>query len=70
MVRTRDGFAVAQALEITPGNPEADTAGLDRLRREVEQSVAEDLEVQFLAALRARSDVRVNPRMLDALAQP
>lgn len=70
MVRTRDGFAVAQVLEVTPGDPEADADALGRLRREVEQSVAADLEVQYLAALRARSDVRLNPRMLDALAQP
>ncbi|MDO9708583.1 peptidylprolyl isomerase [Paracraurococcus lichenis] len=70
MVRTRDGFAVAQVVEITPGNPEADAAALDRIRRELEQSMAQDLEVQFLTALRARSDVRLNPRMLDALAQP
>lgn len=70
MVPTRDGFAVAQVLEITPGNPDADEPALDRLRREVERSVAQDLEVQFMAALRARSDVRVNPRMLESLAQP
>ncbi|MBK1659253.1 peptidylprolyl isomerase [Paracraurococcus ruber] len=70
MVPTRDGFAVAQVLEITPGDPEADKPALDRLKREVEQAVAQDLEVQFVGALRARSDVRLNPRMLDVLAQP
>ncbi|MFZ4406426.1 MAG: peptidyl-prolyl cis-trans isomerase [Paracraurococcus sp.] len=70
MVQTRDGFAVAQVQEITPGDPDADAAGLDRLKRQVEQAMGQDIDVQFLEALRARSDVRLNPRMLDALAQP
>ncbi|TCZ66733.1 peptidylprolyl isomerase [Roseicella aquatilis] len=70
MARTRDGFAVAQVDEITPGDPDADKATLDRFKREAEQALAQDLDVQFLAALRGRSDVRLNPRMLDVLAQP
>jgi peptidyl-prolyl cis-trans isomerase D len=70
MVQTRDGFAVAQVQDITPGDPEADAEGLKRLKRQVEQAMAQDIDVQFLEALRARSDVRLNPRMLDALAQP
>ena len=70
MVQTRDGFAVAQVQEITPGDPEADANGLAELKRQVEQAMAQDIDVQFLGALRARSDVRLNPRMLDLLAQP
>ncbi|MFC7477086.1 peptidyl-prolyl cis-trans isomerase [Dankookia sp. GCM10030260] len=70
MAQTRDGFAVAQVQAITPGDPEADAAGLKRLRGEVAQAMAQDIDVQFLGALRARSDVRLNPRMLDVLAQP
>jgi len=58
---------VAQA---TPGDPAADATGLKRLRGEVAQAMAQDIDVQFLGALRARSDVRLNPRMLDVLAQP
>jgi peptidyl-prolyl cis-trans isomerase D len=70
MVQTRDGFAVVQVQAITPGDPTADAAGLKRLKAEVAQAMAQDIDVQFLGALRARSDVRLNPRMLETLAQP
>ena len=70
MVQTRDGYAVAQLLEVTPGNPDADPAALTRLGGEVSQAMAQDLEIQFMSALRARADVRINPRMVDSLAQP
>ena len=70
MATTRDGFAVAQLLEITPADPDADPAGLERLRRELGQALADDIETQLLAALRARADVRINARLLDSLAQP
>jgi peptidyl-prolyl cis-trans isomerase D len=70
MVQTRDGFAVVQVQAITPGDPAADATGLKRLRGEVAQAMAQDIDVQFLGALRARSDVRLNPRMLETLAQP
>jgi peptidyl-prolyl cis-trans isomerase D len=55
---------------ITPGDPAADANGLKRLKGEVAQAMAQDIDVQFLGALRARSDVRLNPRMLETLAQP
>ncbi len=70
MVPTRDGFAVAQLTEVVPGDPEADPAALTRLKGEVEQAMAGDLEAQFLGTLRARAAVRVNPRLVDQLAQP
>ena len=70
MAQTRDGYAVAQLLEVTPGNPDADPAALTRLSGEVSQAMAQDLEIQFMSALRARADVRINPRMVDSLAQP
>ena len=35
-----------------------------------EASMIRDLELQYAAALRSRSGVQLNPRMLDALAQP
>jgi peptidyl-prolyl cis-trans isomerase D len=63
------GFAVAQLLDITPGDT-GDAAALAKLKGEVAQSMIRDLELQFAAALRSRSGVQLNPRMLDALAQP
>jgi peptidyl-prolyl cis-trans isomerase D len=73
MVPTRDGgFAVAQVTEITGADPEAPANAdtLAALRREAEQAVAQDLELQFLAALRERADARVNPRLVEQLARP
>ncbi|WP_165838730.1 peptidylprolyl isomerase [Roseicella frigidaeris] len=70
MVQTRDGFAVAQVQAIAPGDPAADQEGLERLKGQLNQALAQDIDVALLGALRARSDVRVNPRMLDSLAQP
>lgn len=70
MVPTRDGFAVAQLLDVSEPDPAADADALSRVRREAEQAIAADLEAQFVAALRARADVRINPRLLDSLAQP
>jgi peptidyl-prolyl cis-trans isomerase D len=70
MVPTRDGFAVAQLLEVTEPDPDAAPDALARLRTEAGQAVAADLEAQFVAALRARADVRINPRLMDSLSQP
>ncbi len=70
MAPTREGYAVAQVIEITPADPDADPEALKTLKDGAEQAMANDLEAQFLAALRARADVRVNPRMVELLAQP
>ena len=50
-----------ELLEITQADPDADPATLGRIRDEVSQTMAQDLETQFMAALRAQADVRVNP---------
>ncbi|WP_347544839.1 peptidyl-prolyl cis-trans isomerase [Roseomonas sp. CAU 1739] len=65
MAETRDGFAVAQVTGIVPFDPASDAAALGRVRTEIEQSMQEELEQQFAAALRARSNVRVNTQMLE-----
>jgi peptidyl-prolyl cis-trans isomerase D len=70
MVPTGDGFAVAQLLEVTEPDPESDPAALARVRDEAGRAIATDLEAQFIAALRARADVRINPRLMDSLSQP
>ncbi|MBL6457976.1 SurA N-terminal domain-containing protein [Belnapia sp. T6] len=68
MAQTREGYAVAQLLEVT--KPEVDAAAIGRIRGEVAQAMAGDLEIEYMAALRAQADVRVNPRLVDSLAQP
>ena len=70
MVPTREGFVVAQLLEVTEPDPGANPDALARLRTEAGQAVAADLEAQYVAALRNRADVRINPRLMDSLAQP
>ncbi len=70
MVPTRDGFAVAQLLEVTEPDPDANPDALARLRDEAGRAVGADLEAQYVAALRARADVRINPRLMDSLSQP
>jgi peptidyl-prolyl cis-trans isomerase D len=70
MARTRDGFAVAQLLEVTRPDPAVDPAAMIRLKTEANQIMAGDLETEYVAALRNRADVRINARLLDTLAQP
>lgn len=70
MAETATGFWVAQVAEITPGDPAADPIGLGRLRGEIEQRMQEDLEAQFLAALRGRAGVSVNAALLRRIAGP
>lgn len=70
MVPTREGFAVAQLTRIIPADPDAEPAAMRAVRADLEQAIAADLEVQLLAALRARADIRVNATLLDQLARP
>lgn len=70
MAETATGFLVAQVVEITPGDPGADPVGLGNLRGEIERQMQEDLEAQFLAALRARAGVSVNQAVLRRIAGP
>ncbi|MBW8269114.1 peptidylprolyl isomerase [Caldovatus aquaticus] len=69
MVETRDGFAVAQLVEVMPANPDADPLGLGRIRDQVEQAMTEDLEQQYLVALRHRADVRINAGLMEQVAR-
>ena len=65
MAETRTGFAVAQLTDIIPFNPASDPLGLGRVRTEIEQSMADELEEQFAIALRGRADVRINRALLE-----
>lgn len=68
MAATAAGFAVARLAEIVPADVAADPEGLARVKGEVEQSMQNDLEAQFAAALRARANVTINPAMLEQVA--
>ena len=68
MAQTSAGYAVARLAEIIPADVAADAAGLARVKGEVEQSMQDDLEAQFAAALRARANVTINPAMMEQVA--
>ena len=65
MAEIRGGFAVAAVADILRLDPAADPLGMGRVRVEIEQAVAEDLELQYQAALRARAKVRINQTVLE-----
>jgi peptidyl-prolyl cis-trans isomerase D len=65
MAEIRGGFAVAAVTDILRLDPATDPLGMGRVRVEIEQAVAEDLELQYQAALRARAKVRINQTVLE-----
>ena len=64
MVPTRAGFAVAQLLEVVEANPAEDADALAAARRNAQAQAAEDLEIQFQAALRNRAAPRINQGLM------
>lgn len=70
MVGTAEGFTVAQLREIAVASAETVAARAEALRPQLSEVLAGDFEAQYLAALRARADVRINPRLFDRIAQP
>ncbi len=70
MVETRDGFAVARLVEVVRFDPASDPLGMGRIRGEIEQSMQDELEEQYAAALRARANVRVNSQLLQQVSGP
>ena len=68
MIPTPLSFTIVQLTGISrPQIDEADEA-LATLRGETVSALADDLEAQFAAALRARADVRINLRLMNSLA--
>ncbi|HZH47038.1 MAG TPA: SurA N-terminal domain-containing protein [Roseococcus sp.] len=68
MVQRPQSFAVIQLRGVTHPDLGDATAAVAALRAEASQTMAEDLETQLQAALRARAEVRVNPRAVEQLA--
>ncbi|WP_270936599.1 peptidylprolyl isomerase [Falsiroseomonas oryzae] len=64
MVPTRAGFAVAQLLEVVRPDATAEAEALANARRVAQVQMAEDLEAQFAAALRARAAPRISPALM------
>jgi len=59
MIETSAGFVVAAVAEIIPGAAQAQA--IAERRAELAQAMADDLEAQFVQALRDRADVRIVP---------
>lgn len=68
MVERPQSFAVLQLLGVTEPDLSTSAEALATLRSETTQAMAEDLEAQYQAALRARANVRINPRLVDQIA--
>ena len=69
MVETPEGFIVAKLVEVTAPEPSADPLGATQMRAALAQSVAQDTEVTFAAALRDRAKPTVNRTLLDSVSQ-
>lgn len=65
MAETRSGFAVARLAEVVPFDPASDPLGMGRMRAEIEQSMQDELEQQYAAALRGRAGVSINRALLE-----
>ena len=70
VVEADQAFWVFVPATIEKPDPDADPAGLDRVRRQLAGAVSDDLEMTFATALRDREKVTVNRRLLDSVAQP
>jgi peptidyl-prolyl cis-trans isomerase D len=68
MVERPDSFAVVQLTGVTPADLTGQDQPIAAVRATGAQRMADDIETQYQAALRARADVRVNPRMMDRVA--
>lgn len=66
MVEGQAGFIVAQVVEILPAV--AEPAAIDRRRAEIARELADDLEAQFVQALRERAAVRIAPEAVRQIA--
>ena len=68
MIERTQSFAVMQLLSVVPADLATETVALATLRSETSQAMAEDFEAQYQAALRARANVRINPRLVEQMA--
>lgn len=70
MVETEDGFIVATLAQIVAANPDADVIAFGKMRDALAIGVADDLQAQFVLALRDRGQPRINRTVADRLVQP
>ena len=61
------GYVVAQLKEVVPADPTGDKAATRSLARELESGIADDLLMQYQAALEARYPISINVETVDSL---
>ena len=69
MVETPNGFVVARLDSVNAPEPAADPAGAAQMRVALNESVAQDVELTYAAALRERAKPRVNRQLFESLSQ-
>ena len=69
MLETADGFVVVKLVSIASPDPASDPAAATRIRTELTQSIAQDIDTLFAIALRDRDKPTINQTMLGTLSQ-
>ena len=69
MIELPEGFMVAQLTAIQPADPAADALGYGKIRDAMARAIGEDTQATTIQALRDRGKPRVNPAMLNGMAQ-
>jgi peptidyl-prolyl cis-trans isomerase D len=69
MIETPDGFLVAKLVGIASPDPATDPVGSAQMKSALDQSIAQDIEMTFAAALRDREKPTVNQTLMESLIQ-
>jgi peptidyl-prolyl cis-trans isomerase D len=69
MIQTSDGFLVAQLIGVSSPDISTDPVGVAQLKTSLDQSLGQDIDMTFAAALRDRDKPTVNQRVVDSLIQ-
>ncbi len=69
MVQAPDEFLVAQLIGVSSPAMSTDPVGAAQMKTSLDQSIGQDIEMTFAAALRDREKATVNQRVVDSLIQ-
>jgi peptidyl-prolyl cis-trans isomerase D len=69
MVQAPDEFLVAQLIGVSSPAMSTDPVGAAQMKTSLDQSIGQDVEMTFAAALRDREKATVNQRVVDSLIQ-
>ena len=68
-VETPEGFYVVSPADVSDPDPSTDPAAASKLRPALNKSLADDVEVTYVNALRGRVQPTMNRQVLDQLTQ-